>query len=47
MGFALQIIEAQDQIAETVSDSCAVEEQCQAWNSYATQYGIVVDDSGV
>jgi hypothetical protein len=45
MGFALQIIEAKDQIKETVQDSC--HGTCKSWNKYAELNHIVVDDSGV
>ena len=47
MGFALQIIEAKDQIADSVTDSCKIKDTCAAWDAYAATNGIVVNDSGV
>ena len=47
MGFALQIIEAKEQIRETVTDSCQLEGTCKTWNQYATLNHVVTDDSGV
>ena len=47
MGFALQIIEAKEQIAETVTDSCQLEGTCKTWNQYATLNHVVAHDSGV
>lgn len=47
MGFALQIIEAKEQIRETVTDSCQLEGTCKTWNQYATLNHVVAHDSGV
>jgi hypothetical protein len=49
MGFALQFLEMQDQIISSgaVNNSCAIESNCAAWNTYATANSIVVEDSGV
>jgi len=47
MGFALQIIEAKEQIRETVTDSCQLEGTCKTWNQYAELNHIVAHDSGV
>ena len=47
MGFALQIIEAKDQIKETVLDSCQLDGTCKSWNRYAELNHVIVNDSGV
>lgn len=47
MGFALQIIEAKDQIKETVTDSCQLGGTCKTWNQYATLNNVYTHDSGV
>ena len=47
MGFALQIIEAKDQIKETVQDSCQLDGTCKSWNRYAELNHVIVNDSGV
>lgn len=47
MGFALQIIEGLEEIKETVEYPCQLEENCESWNAYAEEYGIVVADSGI
>jgi FtsP/CotA-like multicopper oxidase with cupredoxin domain len=47
MGFALQIIEAKEEIKETVTDSCQLEGTCKTWNQYATLNHVVAHDSGV
>jgi hypothetical protein len=47
MGFALQIIEAKEQIRETVKDSCQLEGTCKTWNQYATLNHVISHDSGV
>jgi hypothetical protein len=49
MGFALQFLELQDSIVTSgaVNNSCALEANCQSWNTYATANNIVVEDSGV
>lgn len=47
MGFALQIIEAKEQIRETVTDSCQLGGTCKSWNQYATLNHVYTDDSGV
>jgi hypothetical protein len=49
MGFALQFLELESKIIDSgaVNDSCALEANCQSWNTYATANSIVVEDSGV
>ncbi|KAI9708583.1 MAG: hypothetical protein M1820_003801 [Bogoriella megaspora] len=47
MGFAMQIIEAQDLIKPTVTDSCLLDDTCKSWRKYATGNDIKVTDSGV
>lgn len=47
MGFALQIIEAKEQIRETVTDSCQLEGTCKTWNQYAEKNHVYAHDSGV
>jgi hypothetical protein len=49
MGFALQFVEMQDQIATSgaLNNSCTLTGTCASWNDYATLDGIVVEDSGV
>lgn len=47
MGFALQIIEAKEQIRDTVTDSCQLDGTCKSWNQYAALNNIHVEDSGV
>ncbi|KAF1984824.1 multicopper oxidase [Aulographum hederae CBS 113979] len=47
MGFALQFVEMQDQIVDTISDSCGLEQTCKKWDTYAELSGITVHDSGV
>ncbi|KAF2171368.1 multicopper oxidase [Zasmidium cellare ATCC 36951] len=47
MGFALQIIEAQDEIKKTVKNSCQLDGTCSKWHEYTKKFDIVVDDSGV
>lgn len=47
MGFALQIVELQDQIKDTVKDSCKLEKTCKMWNKHATDNNLPVWDSGV
>ncbi|KAJ9667384.1 hypothetical protein H2201_002585 [Coniosporium apollinis] len=47
MGFALQIVEMQDKIRDTIDDSCMLEDTCKAWNKYAKSNGVFTWDSGV
>ncbi|KAK3673985.1 hypothetical protein LTR78_006187 [Recurvomyces mirabilis] len=47
MGFALQIIEAQDLINSTAIDTCAMDNTCKKYNEYASEFDIVMHDSGV
>lgn len=47
MGFALQFIENQDGINDTISDSCLLDNTCATWRDWADEKGIVTDDSGV
>lgn len=45
MGFALQIIEALDDIK--VADTCLLKDTCQSYREYAAKYDIVTADSGI
>ncbi|KAI4725634.1 hypothetical protein E4T49_06650 [Aureobasidium sp. EXF-10728] len=47
MGFALQFIEGKEQIKDTVTDTCLVNDVCNNWRPWAQEKGIYVDDSGV
>ena len=47
MGFALQLIEHLEGIQDTIKYGGQLEDTCDAWTSYATQYSIVTSDSGV
>ncbi|KAH0353669.1 laccase precursor, partial [Aureobasidium melanogenum] len=47
MGFALQFIEGQEQIKDTVTDTCFLNDVCDTWRPWAQEKGIYVDDSGV
>lgn len=47
MGFALQIIEGISDIAGTVSNRKQLDDTCSSWATYATDFGIHTDDSGV
>ncbi|KAK6008545.1 hypothetical protein QM012_000448 [Aureobasidium pullulans] len=47
MGFALQFIEGQEQIKDTVTDTCFLNDVCDTWRPWAEEKGIWVDDSGV
>lgn len=47
MGFALQFIEGKEQIKNTVSDTCLLNDVCTTWRPWAQEKGIYVDDSGV
>lgn len=49
MGFALQFVEMQDQIASSgaLNNSCTLNGTCNDWNTYASANGVVVLDSGV
>jgi hypothetical protein len=49
MGFALQFVEQQSQIAASgaLNNSCSLTGNCAAWDTYATANDIVVVDSGV
>lgn len=45
MGFALQIIEALDDIK--VADTCLLKDTCQSYHEYAAKNDIVTVDSGI
>ncbi|KAF9700228.1 hypothetical protein EKO04_001632 [Ascochyta lentis] len=47
MGFALQILEGQSMIKETVKDECALYGTCANWNKWVAQKGFKQHDSGV
>jgi FtsP/CotA-like multicopper oxidase with cupredoxin domain len=47
MGFALQFISGQEQIKDTVTDTCLVNDVCNNWRPWAQEKGIYTDDSGV
>lgn len=47
MGFALQIIENLDGIADTIKYPGQIEDVCSSWTDYANAYNIVTSDSGV
>ncbi|KAH0354598.1 laccase precursor, partial [Aureobasidium melanogenum] len=47
MGFALQFIEGQELIKDTVTDTCFLNDVCDSWRPWAKEKGIYVDDSGV
>ena len=49
MGFALQIIENLDGIADTVNYKSQIDDTCASWDSYATAYNVYAQpyDSGV
>ena len=47
MGFALQFIEAQDQIKDTVTDSCSLNNVCANWRDWSREKNIHTDDSGI
>ncbi|CAD0041712.1 unnamed protein product [Aureobasidium pullulans] len=47
MGFALQFIEGKEQIKNTVSDTCLLNDVCTTWRPWTQEKGIYVDDSGV
>ncbi|KAK5167025.1 uncharacterized protein LTR77_007754 [Saxophila tyrrhenica] len=47
MGFALQIIENLEGIADTIKYGGQIEDTCSAWSEYAAAYNIVTEDSGV
>ncbi|KAF2837587.1 multicopper oxidase [Patellaria atrata CBS 101060] len=47
MGLALQIVEAMDQIPQTVDDPEIISDTCRAWDEYASNRGLIVPDSGV
>jgi hypothetical protein len=49
MGFALQILEGQDMIKDTVSreDECAMYGTCAKWNEWVASRGFKQHDSGV
>lgn len=47
MGFALQIIENLEGIAETVDDGEQLNGLCSSWASYATETNFVVGDAGI
>ncbi|KAI7653613.1 hypothetical protein KC318_g14121 [Hortaea werneckii] len=47
MGFALQIIENQEGINETVHDTCMLQDTCKNWREYAREFDVFAEDSGV
>ncbi|RMY92653.1 hypothetical protein D0862_09427 [Hortaea werneckii] len=47
MGFALQIIENQEGINETVDDTCMLQDTCKNWRDYAREFDVFAEDSGV
>ena len=47
MGFALQIIENLEGIADTIKNGGQIEDTCSAWTDYQTAYNIVENDSGI
>ncbi|KAI5203887.1 hypothetical protein E4T39_03894 [Aureobasidium subglaciale] len=47
MGFALQFIEGQELIKDSVADTCLVNDVCTTWRPWAQEKGIITDDSGV
>ncbi|KAI5247699.1 hypothetical protein E4T43_01796 [Aureobasidium subglaciale] len=47
MGFALQFIEGQELIKDSVADTCLVNDVCTTWRPWAHENGIHTDDSGV
>lgn len=47
MGFALQILEGQSMIKDTVKDECALYGTCANWNKWVQERGFKQHDSGV
>ncbi|KAI5204917.1 hypothetical protein E4T38_04493 [Aureobasidium subglaciale] len=47
MGFALQFIEGQELIKDSVANTCLVNDVCTTWRPWAQENGIHTDDSGV
>lgn len=47
MGFALQFIENQEGINDTITDSCLLDDTCATWRDWAGANSLVTDDSGV
>ncbi|KAI6836929.1 Laccase-3 [Hortaea werneckii] len=47
MGFALQIIENQEGINDTVHDTCMLQDTCKNWREYAREFHVFAEDSGV
>lgn len=47
MGFALQIIEGEDMVKDTVKDQCAIEGTCKAWKNWVGINAFEQVDSGV
>ncbi|KAL6712153.1 hypothetical protein ACN47E_000030 [Coniothyrium glycines] len=47
MGFALQILEGQQQIKQTVKDECGLYRTCEKWNDWVAAKGFKQHDSGV
>jgi hypothetical protein len=47
MGFALQIIENLENIADTVTHGGMIEDTCSSWTDYANAYNVFTNDSGV
>lgn len=47
MGFALQIIENLEGIADTIKFGGQIEDTCSAWTAYANANNVVTTDSGI
>lgn len=47
MGFSMQIIEAQDLIKPSISDTCLIDKTCKSWRNYANSKDLTTSDSGV
>lgn len=46
-GFALQLVEGMDAIADTVDDECKLYDTCANWNNWVDSVGFYQQDSGV
>ncbi|KAF2233277.1 multicopper oxidase [Viridothelium virens] len=47
MGFAMQIVEAQDLIKPSIDDTCLLDDTCKSWRKYANSASLTTTDSGV
>ena len=45
MGFALQIIENLDGIKDTVKHADMMDDVCNSWTDFASQYGVTTSNS--